>query len=151
MARKHKGKPLNWSFEKRFMSKIKVTESGCWEWQRGKSGNGYGMLKILNVNWMAHRYSYTQLVGEIPENHDLDHLCRNRACTNPAHLEPVTRSVNLNRGVKKTLTPLKTHCIHGHEYTPENTYTNGNSRTCRTCQAEREKANRKVKKGIKNG
>ena len=78
------------------------TEHGCWVWLGAKMRNGYGQLVVGGVHYAAHRYAYQELVGAIPAGLDLDHLCRNRACTNPDHLEPVTRSENLLRGLKRT-------------------------------------------------
>lgn len=90
-------------------------------------------------NWAAHRVSYLWGKGEIPTGLDLDHLCRNRACVNPDHLEAVSRSVNLLRG--KTIPAKhasKTHCPQNHEYSTENTYIGANgSRQCRTCRKYR--------------
>lgn len=67
---------------------------GCWEWTGPKTAGGYGLFAQTS----AHRAVYERLRGPIPEGLDLDHLCRNRGCVNPAHMEPVTRSENLRRG-----------------------------------------------------
>ena len=80
-------------------------ETGCWEWQGSMVENGYGVVSVNGANIKAHRRYYEVLVGPIPPGLDLDHLCRNRACVNPDHLEPVTRSVNLIRGNKGRCTP----------------------------------------------
>lgn len=71
---------------------------GCWDWTGTKTDDGYGRVHTDAGMRVAHRVIYELLVGEIPEGHDLDHLCRNRACCNPQHLEPVTRRENLLRG-----------------------------------------------------
>lgn len=71
-------------------------EGDCWAWQGSIAPNGYGKL---GGSW-AHRLSYETFVGPIPEGLDLDHLCRNRGCVNPDHLEPVTRKENLRRGLR---------------------------------------------------
>ena len=69
----------------------------------------------------AHRYAYEELVGPIPEGLQLDHLCRNRSCVNPDHLEPVTCRENLRRGETLNAANLaKTHCPAGHPYAGEN-------------------------------
>ncbi|WP_414654556.1 HNH endonuclease signature motif containing protein [Intrasporangium sp.] len=79
-------------------------------------------------------------MGPIPEGLVLDHLCRNRACCNPAHLEPVTIRENILRGEPAN----RTHCPHGHAYTPENTRIDNNMRSCRTCIRERARRRRAV-------
>lgn len=83
----------------------KVDASGdCWVWVGARKDNGYGHIFLekredgSSKTGLAHRVSWELLVGEIPEGLDLDHLCRNRACVKPDHLEPVTRSINLRRG-----------------------------------------------------
>lgn len=110
----------------------------CWIWWGTKTRNGYGQVMFRGTHWMAHRAFYEYFVAQVPERLDLDHLCRNRACVNPWHLEPVTRSVNLYRAttVGKYNT-LKTHCPHGHPYSPENTAVRRGKRVCRTCERDR--------------
>lgn len=119
-------------------SKVDKTDS-CWNWTAALNHYGYGVVRVEKRARMAHRHIYELLVGPIPERRDLDHLCRNRRCVNPAHLEPVSRRTNLLRG--QTITARNaavTHCPHGHEYTAANTITfrkknGGESRVCRTC------------------
>lgn len=116
---------------------------GCWEWTAGKNAAGYGVFK--NRRWpqhsrLAHRVLYTLLVGPIPAGLELDHLCRNRGCVNPKHLEPVTRRVNTLRGeTRGARNAAVTHCPQGHAYDERNTWTAKNgSRNCRRCNADRQ-------------
>jgi len=97
--------------------------------------DGYVSLTRGGGYFYAHRYVYEQEVGPIPDGLTLDHLCRNRACVNPDHLEPVTMRVNTLRG--ETITArnaAKTRCDKGHEFTPENTMRKPDGRRCRVCQ-----------------
>lgn len=116
---------------------IPVPESGCWLWIAGDNGVGYGKLTIKNKHIYAHRFSYEFYRGKVPKGYDLDHLCRVRCCVNPTHLEPVSRKINLMRGVRKTLLPKRSCCMKGHEYTEKNTriwtYKGRIIKTCRTC------------------
>lgn len=73
-------------------------ETPCWIWQRATQSNGYGVVAVDGRTRRAHRHYYEQANGPIPAGLDIDHLCRQRACVNPDHLEPVTRSENLRRG-----------------------------------------------------
>lgn len=120
----------------RFWEKVDKTDDGCWLWTAAKDSGGYGSIG-LGANGAigsAHRVSYELNVGPIPEGLHIDHLCRNPACVNPAHLEPVTNRENVLRGLRGV---LKTHCPRGHEYTPENTltYPAEGRRRCRICKA----------------
>lgn len=112
-----------------------VKGEGCWEWGGVIHGGGYGVISSGRNTQLAHRWSYEHHVGEIPEGLVIDHLCRNRSCVNPAHLEPVTNEENLRRGAGYGLqNGMRTTCINGHEYTAENTYTGPDGgKRCRTC------------------
>jgi len=120
---------------RRFWSKVEKT-SNCWNWLGAKT-KGYGIININRKNVLAHRYSYMQAVGEIPEGLQIDHLCRNRSCVNPNHLEIVTNKENCLRGISPNAqNARKTHCKHGHEFTPENTYIrpDNGQRNCMICK-----------------
>lgn len=113
-------------------------DADCWPWMGAQQGGGYGVVGVKGKSRRVHRVIFEILVGPIIPGLVLDHLCRNRACCNPAHLEPVTNRVNLLRGIGLTAVhAAKTHCIHGHELTPENTYhppKRPNGRCCRVCR-----------------
>lgn len=125
----------------RFWAKVdKGGEGGCWLWT-GATSVGYGRFNLDDRLGMAHRISYELLIGPIPDGLHLDHLCRVTTCVNPAHLEPVTCRENIVRGVgPSAANAVKTHCIHGHEFTPENTHVRSRgARECRTCMRERDR------------
>jgi hypothetical protein len=83
---------------------------------------------------LAHRVAYEHWCAPIGSGREIDHLCRNRACVNPNHLEAVSHRENVRRGLRGALT---THCAQGHEYTPENTARYRGHRACRACNRER--------------
>lgn len=124
-------------FEDRFWSKVDASAS-CWVWTAASAGDGYGKYSV-NANGkskypLAHRYAYESLVGPIPDGMVLDHLCCNRKCVNPDHLQVVTQKVNNIRSASPTsINARKTRCANGHEYTEENTRHSSNGRACRTC------------------
>lgn len=115
----------------------------CWEWVGAVTANGYGRFspRVDGVmhRQMAHRVAYEALVGQIPDGLVIDHLCRNRRCVNPAHLEAVTQLVNVMRGEGVgVINAAKSECLDGHEFTPENTYmTPRGGRACMACQRRR--------------
>lgn len=123
----------------------KVDKSGeCWLWTAAKSVGGYGQFwPASRVRRYAHCYAYELLVGPIPEGLQIDHLCRVRLCVNPDHLEAVTQQENNRRSNSNSaINARKTHCIRGHEFTPENTYRSSKGRTCRTCHKTSLRENR---------
>lgn len=128
--------------ENRFHTKYTIRDDGCWEWTGFINKDGYGTFNQAGrKSILAHRWSYVLHNSEIPEGMAIDHLCRNRNCVNPEHLEPVSWKENLARGFNAKR--LKTHCPQGHEYNEENTYTinseRGQHRMCRVCRYERNK------------
>lgn len=82
-------------------------ENGCWEWFANTCIKGYGKYKIYGKSYKAHRYMYEQKKGKIPVGHQIDHLCRNRKCVNPDHLEAVLPRDNQRRGLKTKLTEIQ--------------------------------------------
>ena len=131
----------------RLMEKVMPEpNSGCWLWIGGLDGKGYGQIKHQGKHRRTHRIAYELFVGPVPQGLELDHLCRVRECCNPAHLEPVTHSVNMRRS-PITYGKNQTHCKHGHEFTPENTYIGApGKRYCRACGRRRMAALRERQK-----
>ncbi len=120
----------------RFWAKVNKATSGCWEWQ-ATLVNGYGVFWNGTRQIRAHRYAYELLKGKIPEGLTIDHLCRNRKCVNPDHLEVVTMRENVLRGVGITAKNARaTHCPKGHPYEISNIYPMPHGgRSCRACRA----------------
>jgi len=137
----------------RFWAKVEKTEN-CWNWTAGKFWNGYGQFWLGGTVVKAHRFAYVITKGRIPKSLVVDHLCRNRACVNPDHLELVTNKENLLRGEGwAAVRARKTHCPQGHPYTGDNILIGkkGIGRSCRTCSLIRSKEayQRKRKKSQK--
>ena len=97
--------------------------------------SGYGRIqKGVGVTLLAHRVAYELEVGPIPKGLTIDHLCRTHGCVRPSHLEPVTPRENVLRGQTiPAKNANKTHCLRGHEFTPENTYRFGPDKRYRSC------------------
>ena len=135
---------------RRILNKIHVQENGgssppCWIWTGSKTTAGYGNAQIKSGSvavGYVHRMIYEAFKGAIPEDRELDHLCRIRHCVNPDHLEAVSRAENQRRGLNGI---LKTHCVRGHSWIEENltSYRRPHSRRgfikrCKICHREQE-------------
>lgn len=138
--------------QERFNSKYKVNqETGCWEWV-GSKVRGYGQFWVSSKKRLvlSHRYTWTNKNGRVPDGMDLDHLCRNRCCCNPDHLEPVTRRVNM---LRSPIASIKQTCPMGHPMSGDNLGSRP-GRTglpiafCRSCKRE---SDRRRYWEIKNG
>jgi len=108
----------------------------CWVFTGTRTPGGYGRIgvgsKTAGTDY-THRVMFRESVGPIPSGYQIDHLCRVRACCNPAHLEAVTRQENIARGDCGKHTRERTHCPHGHPYDEANTYVWNGMRYCRAC------------------
>jgi HNH endonuclease len=113
---------------------VPLSASACWDWTGGITGNGYGYIYLDGRGTprvAAHRVAYELLVGPIPPGLQIDHLCRNRRCVNPLHLEVVTQTENVRRGANHWRN--LTHCKYGH---PLDGWSAGR-RYCRECTRRR--------------
>lgn len=128
----------------RFWAKVLIGDD-CWEWTASKDGPGYGIFRLNRRLYKAHRISYELLVGKIPDGLVIDHLCRNRACVNPSHMEPVTNRENILRGEGLAAKQARqTHCKYGHPLFGSNLYvlprgSKKGMRQCRECHRLRQR------------
>ncbi len=130
----------------RFASKVAIEPSGCWRW-RGNlhPTSGYGRIWFSKTDSRsAHRVAYEWAVGPIPEDLVIDHLCHNRWCVTPSHMEPVTNGENVLRGFSgSAVNARKDRCWRGHPFDAENTYVaSAGNRHCRECARIRKRARR---------
>lgn len=127
----------------RFWAKVDKQSSGCWIWTAAKIWSGYGRFNTGTRGVYAHRFSYELAYGPIPDGLFVDHICRNRACVNPEHMEVVTHRTNTLRGLSPAAkNARKRFCSQGHPFTAENTYTYRSPKTgkiarqCLTCRKQ---------------
>lgn len=137
------------TIDERFWNKVNKTEY-CWLWTGAINHKGYGLFWSPNTK-VAHRYSYENNIGIIPEGYQIDHLCKVRNCVRPDHLEAVTPKENNKRSGCWEVNKSKTHCPRGHEYTQENTYIQSKGgRVCKECSRILDRERYQKKKSLTN-
>lgn len=124
--------------------RIVALENGCWQWTGAHEGGGYGNVRWNGKNIKVHRLLYICYQGYIPKGLELDHLCRNKGCCNPGHLEAVSHKINVSRGdlaaANSSRKLSRFTCPSGHPYAGSNLYIEKDgSRRCRTCGRERKR------------
>lgn len=129
--------------EVRFWERVEKT-AGCWIWLGPLDKHGYGKIRVGPQTVLAHRFVFSLIGDPVPAAREVDHLCRNRRCVRPEHLRQVDEGFNRRQGHLWNL--AKTHCCHGHEFTPANTYVVGRRRQCRICRTERSRQSRMRKR-----
>jgi HNH endonuclease len=133
----------------RIFERLAKTANGCWLWTGMLNSNGYGLVKHDGRRLMVHRVAYELRIGSIPDGLYLDHLCRDRACCNPSHLEPVTNGTNVLRGVGYAArNARKTQCVNGHPLSGKNLLLSNGVRVCRTCKRAASRRHRAVMKEV---
>ena len=127
---------------RRVCSRVQVLDCGyvthCWISDRVKQPNGYTKIGVGGSTLLTHRVAYEAFIGPIPDGLQIDHRCKQKACCNPDHLEPVTCRENLLRGDTLTAAQVAaTHCKRGHPYDEANNYIRADRpgvRGCRACR-----------------
>lgn len=129
------------SLTERLVRARRITDLGCWEWQGSVTNCGYGQIFVSGRMRTVHRVSFEMFIGPIADGVEIDHLCSNRRCFQPDHMELVSHAENM-----RLRSDRQTHCKWGHEFTPENTRLRNRSkrgggrgfeRVCRACARRR--------------
>lgn len=125
------------SDEQRFFRNCEELDSGCWLWKLKLDRDGYGHFTIGSMTdgsrarWSVHRWAYAFFIGKLFSHLTIDHLCRNRACVNPFHLDQVTSRTNTQRGERANAT----HCKRGHPFAGDNlVFQAEGKRRCKACR-----------------
>lgn len=124
------------AFDRRYMKFVSIPadRDACWMWIGGIGRDGYGKFSIDYKNRPAHRIAYAMFRGAIPTGMQIDHLCRTRACVNPAHLEPVTNRENTIRA--NAARGPRTHCRRGHSRAEHGLMNTAGYLVCQLCRRE---------------
>ena len=135
------------SIMRRFNQGYIIAKNGCWDWQGYVDKTGYAGFLVNHKRLLVHRFSYEIFNGHIPNGITVDHICKNRKCVNPWHLDLTTRFENVQRGANKIAQNAgKLNCPQGHSYSGENLYvTKKGFRQCKTCQKIRYRKNQSKK------
>lgn len=139
---RHTGDPLAApvAWRTRFFMKVdRRSDDECWPWLGAiNATTGYGYFNQEGQTRLAHGVAYEIGIGPVPDGLQLDHQCRNRPCVNWHHLMPVTAHENILRSNGASAQyARRTHCSHGHPFTPENTHWAADGRRCLTCAASK--------------
>jgi hypothetical protein len=132
--------------------RVTLDDAGCWVVAAGGTPDGYKYLTCNGVTDYAHRLSYEQHVGPIPSGHEVDHLCRNRACCNPEHLEAISAGENRRRAhaVRYGHDAAADVCVNGHEWSETERWTTGRNgkpvRYCSTCVVDGARVRRQARR-----
>lgn len=132
----------------RFWTKVEKLLGGCWRWNGHVAGHGYGYVNVARgILMRAHRFAYELENGPIARGLVVDHLCRNRLCVNPAHLEAITNRENVLRGQQPQMVAARSNtCKRGHSLLDARVTPKG--RTCRVCNRLREAEKRAARKAV---
>lgn len=147
----HRRRPIRGTLAERFWPKVIEDANGCWVWTGNRTKDGYARFSVRGgLTIPAYRWAYEQMVGPIPDGLEPDHLCLNKACVNPEHIEPVTREVNVQRALFVKHGSSAEFCPNGHPRTPENRVQRKRPRgitgECKVCNRERMRQRSAVEK-----
>lgn len=136
----------------KFWDKILFT-TDCWIWTASKDSSGYGKIMFNKKIVSAHRMAYNLFFGEIPNKLEIDHLCRNRPCVNPNHMEVVTHKENCKRGdhVTNNYNRQKIFCPKGHELCLDNLVISDKHRKCKICHNESVRISCRIRYRLRKG